>query len=35
MAPLILNLGTRWRRTVSFPLQPPWSWRKNPGTDWI
>jgi hypothetical protein len=35
MAPFILNLGTRWRRAVSFPLRPLWSWRKNPGTDWI
>lgn len=29
-APLILNLGTRWRRVVSFMQQSLYPWRKNP-----
>jgi hypothetical protein len=35
IAPLILNLNTRWRWVVNFTLRPLYPRRKNPGTHWI
>jgi hypothetical protein len=35
MAPLILDLGTRWRWVVSFTPRPLYRQGKTPGTHWI
>jgi len=34
-APHILDLGTRWRRVVSFTLRLLYTWEITPGTHWI
>ena len=35
MAPLILNLGTRWRQVINFTPQPLYPKRRMPRTQWI
>jgi hypothetical protein len=33
-APLVLNLGGRWRRVAYFTIRLFYSWKRTPGTHW-